>query len=145
MAELKIRLAQASDKEAVLAFCQKLPDNYIPLVWDKWISDPKGLIFIVTIDDIPVAMERVLIVSKKEAYWEGLRVDPSYQDQGLSKILEACINQYLYKANICVSRCYLLSDNKVWLCLPNIQQKYSFSPATNASLQEGKNEHYGVV
>lgn len=116
MTEAKVRLAQESDKEAILAFCQILPNNqkdYIPLVWDKWISDPSGHIFVVTIDDIPVAMERVMRMSDSEAWWEGLRVNPQYRGQGLSKILEFNINKYLVESGINISRCMILSSNEI--------------------------------
>ena len=116
MTEPQIRLARESDKEPILAFCQILPNNqkdYIPLVWDKWIRDPSGCIFVVTIDDVPVAMERVVLMSDSEAWWEGLRVSPQYRGQGLSKILEFTINQYLVESGINISRCMILASNEI--------------------------------
>ena len=87
MIEAKVRLAQKSDKEAVLAFCQILPNNqkdYIYLVWDRWITDPEGCLFVATIEDTPVAMikvdqnnqlESIVIESKSETsqnkFWIG--------------------------------------------------------------------------
>ena len=118
MTEPKVRLARESDKEAILAFCQKLPNNqkdYIPLVWDKWICDPSGHIFVVTIDDIPVAMERVVRMSDSEAWWEGLRVNPKYRGQGLSRLLESYMKHYLLENNISISRCSVLSNNQVMI------------------------------
>ena len=116
MTEPKVRLVRKSDKEAILAFCQKLPNNqkdYIPLVWDKWICDPSGHIFVVTIDDIPVAMERVVRMSDSEAWKEGLRVAPRYRGLGISKILEFHINQYLIETNISTLRCCVYFKNKI--------------------------------
>ena len=79
----------------MLAFCEKLAneDNYIPSIWNRWIDDPSGKIFVATFNDIPVAMERVVFLSGREAWLEGLRVAPCYRQQGISKILESHRNQ----------------------------------------------------
>ncbi len=121
-----VRLAREDDREAVLSFCQMLPGNkkdYIPLVWDKWIVEQKSQIFVATSDDIPVAMERVLFLSDSEAWREGLRVDSRYRNQGLSKILDLNINQYLLSKNLKVSRTMILSDNQI---MANILSKKGY-------------------
>ena len=53
--EIRVRRARERDKKAILSFCQKLPDNqddYIPKVWDRWIAEPEGRIFVVTVDEM---------------------------------------------------------------------------------------------
>jgi len=62
IAEVEVRVARAEDKEAVLAFCKHTWENqpdYIHLVWDKWLTDPTGRIFVAVVDSLPVAMERL--------------------------------------------------------------------------------------
>ena len=82
MTEFQIRLAKISDVEPILNFCLHTWENqkdYMSLVLDKRISDPKGKIYVATFDDIPVAMEQLVILSKQEAWRDSLRVDPHYR------------------------------------------------------------------
>ena len=58
-------------------------------------------------------MQRVVFLSKNEAWQEGLRVAPRYRGQGVSKILESHINQYLIKKNINTLRCCVYFNNKI--------------------------------
>ena len=116
MTKPQVRLARKSDKEAVLAFCKHTWENHedhIHMYWDKWLTNPKSSIFVVTVNEIPVAIERVVRMSEKEAWVEGLRVDPNYRRQGLSRILESHINQYLSENNISVCRSCIYSDNEI--------------------------------
>lgn len=116
MIEAKVRLAQKSDKEAVLAFCKntwKNQKDFVEAFWDKWITDPEGCLFVATIEDTPVAIIKVDILSNFEAWWKALRVDPYYRRQGLSKILDSHVTRYLVENNIIISRCCVYSDNEI--------------------------------
>ncbi|NEQ13745.1 MAG: GNAT family N-acetyltransferase [Moorea sp. SIO3E2] len=120
MTDFQIRLAQISDVEPILAFCQNTwehQNDYMHLVLEKRINNPKSKIFVVTLDDIPVAMQEVVILSKQEAWLSSFRVDPRYRRQGLSKLLllYSHINQYLSQVNVPILRCCVYSDNKIML------------------------------
>ncbi|OLT58270.1 GNAT family N-acetyltransferase [Moorena bouillonii] len=95
MTEFQIRLAQISDVEPILAFCQYTWENkndYMHLVLEKRINNPENKVFVVTLDDIPVAMQEIVILSKQEAWLSSLRVDRRYRRRGLSKLLDAHTN-----------------------------------------------------
>ena len=114
--EVKVRLAQAEDREIVLAFCEntwKNQTDYIPLVWDKWFGAPQGRIFVAVINDIPVGIARVALVSDSEAWWEGLRVAPAYRGRGIASILESEREQFVQEAHLKVSRTCVSSDNTI--------------------------------
>ena len=114
LANVKVRLAKAEDKEAVLAFCKHTWENkedYIHLVWDKWITDATGRLFVAVVNGLPVAMERVVLMSEQEAWWEGLRIDPRYRGQGLVGVLRPYLEQYLQEAGISISRTCISSEN----------------------------------
>lgn len=116
IANAEVRLARAEDKEAILAFCQHTWENqedYIHLVWDKWLADPSGRIFVAVVDGLPVAMERVVLMSEREAWWEGLRVDPRYRGQALVGVLQPYRERYLQEAGISVSRTCISSENTI--------------------------------
>ncbi|NEQ35807.1 MAG: GNAT family N-acetyltransferase [Okeania sp. SIO3I5] len=118
MVEVQVRLARTEDREAVLAFCQNTWENksdYIHLVWDQWFSEPKGRIFVAVVNEVPVGIGRVFMVSDSEAWWEGLRVDRAYRGQGIARILNSQIEEFLRENNIKTSRCIVRSEDQVML------------------------------
>ncbi|MGD1702817.1 N-acetyltransferase family protein [Dapis sp. BLCC M229] len=118
MVEVQVRLARAEDREPVLAFCQHTWENqsdYIHLVWDKWFAEPEGRLFVAVVNDLPVGIARVFMVSDSEAWWEGLRVDRAYRGQGIARILNSQREQFLRENNVKISRCIVRSEDKVMI------------------------------
>lgn len=118
IAGVKVRLARAEDKEAVLAICQPTwehSSDSLPLYWDKWMTDPKSYFFVAEMDGVPVAISGVALMSEREAWWQGLRVDPHSRRRGqglfLIEVLRQHIEQYLLEANIKFSCGVTCSNN----------------------------------
>jgi GNAT superfamily N-acetyltransferase len=89
-----IRAALPDDKETVLEFCRHTWEwgDYIPRVWDVWLSDPQGRLLVATIDDQPVAIAQVTLLASEEAWLQGFRVVPAYQSRGIATELgQHCI------------------------------------------------------
>jgi GNAT superfamily N-acetyltransferase len=61
--------------------------DYIPYVWDKWLADPDGKMFVVEADGRPVGMNRVRFLEDGSAWFEGVRVHPDYRGRGLASKL----------------------------------------------------------
>ncbi len=57
-AKLVVRRARAEDREAILAMSRGIwgGSDYLPLVWDRWLADDKGLLLTATLDGRPVGM-----------------------------------------------------------------------------------------
>lgn len=89
MPQIQVRPAQAEDRDTVLAFCAHTWTwgDYIERVWDIWLNDANGMIFVVTLDGQPVGMTHMLMVSPIDAWLEGLRIDPNFRQRGLVKEL----------------------------------------------------------
>ncbi len=85
----EVRPAQAEDREPVLAFCTTTWGwgDYIERVWEQWLDDPSGRLFVATVDDQPVGMVHISMLTAVDAWLEGLRVDPAFRGQGLAKLL----------------------------------------------------------
>ncbi|HLJ35409.1 MAG TPA: GNAT family N-acetyltransferase, partial [Ktedonobacteraceae bacterium] len=85
----EVRRARPDDRDAVLAFCANTWEwgDYIEYVWDEWLYDPQGALFVATIDGQPVGLAHMHMVSATEAWLEGMRVDPNFRHRGLSKAL----------------------------------------------------------
>lgn len=89
MSEIKIRQARAEDREAVLAFCAHTWEwgDYIENVWDRWLSDPTGLLLVALHGDRPVGVMHLQMLNATDAWQEGMRIDPAYRKQGIARQL----------------------------------------------------------
>ena len=86
MPQIEIRSARPEDRDAVLAFCTQTWDwgDYIEYVWDEWLHDPNGVLFVATTDGQPVGIGHMRMLTPTEAWLEGMRVDPAHRRQGLA-------------------------------------------------------------
>ncbi len=93
MAQTEVRSARAEDKDTVLAFCTNTWDwgDYIERVWDDWLVDPQGELFVAVTDGRPTGVAHLRMVDATNAWLEGLRVDPNYRQQGIAKALNVAM------------------------------------------------------
>jgi len=107
MAQTEVRSARPEDKDIVLAFCVRTWDwgDYIDRVWDNWLVDPQGELFVAVTDGQPAGVAHLRMVTATDAWFEGLRVDPNYRQQGIAKalniaMLEGAIRRGATKARL---------------------------------------------
>jgi GNAT superfamily N-acetyltransferase len=87
---ITIRRARASDKKVVLGFCRRTWGewgDYIDKVWDEWLRDRKGFFAVASLGERPIGTAKLTLLNKREAWFEGPRVDPSFRGMGLSHLL----------------------------------------------------------
>jgi ribosomal protein S18 acetylase RimI-like enzyme len=89
MPDFEVRPARPEDREAVLAFCQQTWEwgDYIEYIWEEWLNNPQGKLFVATIDGKPVAVANMRMLNKTEAWFEGMRVDPAFRQHGIASAL----------------------------------------------------------
>jgi len=89
MPHIEVRPALTEDCDAVLAFCTNTWESgdYIERVWDDWLHNPDGRLFVATVDERPVGVSHIRMLSSTEAWLEGMRVDPEYRRMGLAVAL----------------------------------------------------------
>jgi len=111
--EFAIREARASDKDAALRFSQTTPDHqdYIVNVWDSWLADPDGRIFVATSGNIPVGMLHIEIVKKGEAWLEGARVAAEFRRRGIASSLNSACFEWALERGATVARLVTDSTN----------------------------------
>ena len=75
MPDFEVRPARPEDREAVLAFCQQTWEwgDYLEYVWDEWLNNSQGKLFVATKDGQPVAVANMRMLNKTEAWFEGMR------------------------------------------------------------------------
>jgi ribosomal protein S18 acetylase RimI-like enzyme len=108
-----IRPARPTDRDAVLAFCQRTWDDgdYIESVWDEWLADPSGSLLVAVIASNPVAMVRVALLDASESWIEGLRVAPDARRHGIGAALAAEALRVAQERGASVCRLFTGSDN----------------------------------
>lgn len=87
---LRLRDARAADRVPVLEFCRKTwPEygDYIPRVWDRWLSDRRGRLIVAEFDGTPVGLAKVTDFGRGEIWLEGLRVDPRRRRGGIANAM----------------------------------------------------------
>jgi GNAT superfamily N-acetyltransferase len=110
-----VREAKESDKDAVLKFSQNAFEHgdYIADVWDSWLVDPEGKIFVATLEDIPIGMLHVEIAKKGEAWLEGARVAAEFRRRGVASSLNSACFEWATKRGARVARLVTNSTNLV--------------------------------
>lgn len=111
----EIRPARSEDREAVLAFCAHTWDwgDYVEYVWDEWLHDPQGQMFVATVDGQPVGVAHFRMLSATEAWLEGMRIDSSYRQQGLATAINNTMLAEAMKRGATVARLITESTNTV--------------------------------
>ena len=87
---MKIRRARATDKRAVRAMLARLwRDDYIPDVFDEWVRDRRGGLWVAVEDGAIVGIAKLTLLGDREAWFHALRVDPRYHRRGIGTALLA--------------------------------------------------------
>jgi len=109
----EIRPARPEDRDAVLSFCVYTWEwgDYIEYVWDEWLHDAQGQMFVATVDGQPVGVAHFRMLSATEAWLEGMRIDPAYRQQGLATAINNTMLEEAMKRGATVARLITESTN----------------------------------
>ena len=83
---LVVRRARPEDRDAILSMSEQIwgGGDYLPLIWDRWLEDPDGVLLTACLDGRPVGMSKISVLAPGEVWLEGLRLHPDLQGKGLS-------------------------------------------------------------
>jgi GNAT superfamily N-acetyltransferase len=86
---VKVRPARPTDKAQLMSFIKDIWEghDYIPRIWDEWLKDKSGRMFVVEADGVPVGMNRVRFLDDGSAWFEGARVHPEFRGRGMASLL----------------------------------------------------------
>jgi RimJ/RimL family protein N-acetyltransferase len=129
MLRVSVRRARASDREAVFKFCKKTWSwgDYIPWVWDKWLKEKDGRVFVATVNDVPVGISHLSIDKPTEVWLSGARTDPKYRRMGVATAITKKCLEYAKRGGAKVARLMTESDN---VAAQAVAQKLGFVPVT---------------
>ncbi|MEM0058680.1 MAG: GNAT family N-acetyltransferase [Candidatus Bathyarchaeia archaeon] len=122
-----VREARESDRDAVFGFCRYTWSwgDYILHVWDKWLQEPNGKVFVATLDGVPVGIQHITIDKPGEAWLSGARTAPQYRRMGVAKAITAKCLEYARSMGAKVVRLVTESDNVAAIAAV---QKMGFKP-----------------
>jgi RimJ/RimL family protein N-acetyltransferase len=118
-AKISVRKARNSDREAVFKFCEKTWSwgDYIPKVWDKWLKEKNGRVFVATIDNVPVGIFHLSIDKPHEVWLSGARTDPKYRRMGVATAMTRKCLEYAKNKGAKVARLVTETDNEAAMAL----------------------------
>lgn len=84
-----VRPVRSSDKAPLMEFISRLwgGHDYIPKVWDAWISERNARMLVAEVDGKPIGMNRVKFLDDGSAWLEGARIHPAFRGKGLASTL----------------------------------------------------------
>jgi GNAT superfamily N-acetyltransferase len=126
--QIHVREACDADREAVFEFCRHTWSwgDYIPHVWDRWLREENGKVFVATVDGVPVGIQHITIDKPGEAWLSGARTAPSYRRMGVATAITMKCLEYAKSRGVKVARLVTESDNAAALAAV---QKMGFKPA----------------
>jgi len=125
--QIHVREACDADREAVFEFCRHTWSwgDYIPHVWDKWLREENGKVFVATVDGVPVGIQHITIDKPNEAWLSGSRTAPNYRRMGVATAITMKCLEYAKSMGVKVARLVTESDNKAAIAAV---QKMGFKP-----------------
>lgn len=68
--------------------------DYLPAVFDAWVSDPGASFQAAELDGVVVALQRLRPIGERLVWYEGLRVDSAYRRRGFARaMLRAAVEE----------------------------------------------------
>jgi RimJ/RimL family protein N-acetyltransferase len=109
-----VRKAYVSDREVVFRFCEKTWSwgDYVPKVWDRWLKEKNGGVFVATINGVPVGISHLNVDNPGEVWLSAARTDPKYRRMGVATAITRKCLEYAKKKGAKVVRLVTESNNK---------------------------------
>lgn len=119
--DIVIRAADPADRPALEAIAAQTWEgrDYLPRVLDRWFRDPHGGFFVATLHGQVAGVIKLTRFAPEEWWIEGLRVDPAFQGQGVSRVLHHFAVNRLRQMGEGVARFSTSSDNRAVRKLAN--------------------------
>ena len=90
------RPALPKDTPDVIALTKTIWEghDYVPIVWQDWLTDPEGLLAVAEYGGRAVGVVKLSLLAPGEWWLEGLRVDPEFQGRHIASHMHHYIVDY---------------------------------------------------
>jgi GNAT superfamily N-acetyltransferase len=87
--ELTLRPVRPADRDRVLEMTRDIWDghDYLPRVFDDWVSDASAAFQAMEVDGVVVGLQRLRPYAQGLLWYEGLRVASSHRRQGIARVM----------------------------------------------------------
>lgn len=111
--EIRVRAALPGDEQAMREITRMVwqGTDYVPLVWDRWLDDARGMLQVATLDGQVVGFQHVAIQPDESAWLEGIRVAESAREAGMGRALLDAGLEYARLAGCAAARLATASVN----------------------------------
>jgi N-acetylglutamate synthase-like GNAT family acetyltransferase len=111
---VKIRKAKPSDKAPILEISKKIwgGHDYLPGVWDGWVSDKKARLIVATVNGRTVGCAHASLQANYVAWLDGVRVNEEYRGLGIAGKLNQTLVQWARRKGARVARLSTGSSNR---------------------------------
>lgn len=98
---ITVRRVEEKDRGRILEISSRIwgGHDYIPSVFDEWLTDPQGFFACAELDGSVAGFGRCVKISEEYFWLEGLRTDPKIQGKGVGKALTNFFIEYGIKEN----------------------------------------------
>lgn len=127
--KIVVRPAKPSDREQVFKFCEQTWEwgDYIPQVWERWLKQPNGKLFVAVINKTPVGIGYVAITKPGEAWLEGARTNPAHRRRGVATAIANASLQFALQRGAKTARLVTEFDNAA---AKTVLKKLGFQPVS---------------
>jgi GNAT superfamily N-acetyltransferase len=114
--DVRVREARPDDHEAVAAFTRETwPDretgDYLPDVYPAWIEGEGKYTPVVEVDGEIGGIAQCVLLSEREAWCQGMRVDPDHRGEGVARRLTGALFDWARDRGALVARNMVFSWN----------------------------------
>ena len=137
MDQLRFRRARVTDKAAILAIAAQTWDggDYLQDVVDDWLRPDAGRLMVAVVDDAVVGLARYVAEFPGFAWFEGLRVDPAQQGQGIARALTGALVEMADGEGVELAALSTYGDN---FASQKVSAAFGFTQAVSYAFCEGK-------
>jgi RimJ/RimL family protein N-acetyltransferase len=86
--------------------------DYVPKVWDKWLKERNGGVFVATINGVPVGISHLSVDKPGEVWLSAARTDSNYRRMGVATVITKKCFEYAKKKGAKSARLVTGTNNK---------------------------------
>jgi|GEM_PF-4978302 len=111
--EIRLRRAAFADLREIRRISGRVRTrDYVPRLFPRWVRDPRSYTLVAEAGPRVVAVSRARLVTPREAWGQGIRVDPAWQGHGIGLAITRHWPNVLYRRGARVARVAVLAGNR---------------------------------
>lgn len=111
--EIRLRRASLADIREIRRISGRVRTrDYVPRMFPRWVRDPRSYTLVAEAGGRVVAVSRARLVTPREAWGQGIRVDPAWQGHGIGLAITRHWPNVLHRRGARVARVAVVAGNR---------------------------------